>query len=1717
MPQFCGKKQPHHGLGGPCQVSVARDHLAVNIIEINRLLSGLAGLLPAPYTLPEMRRRLFSSARLAVAAGALASAGPSSWAADFVQTGWQGGAVAGSTGTASVGAATFDSQDGNLLNLSTGVRALQGVSRVWTQSDDGTALTGFNRAGSVFSSATVLGTGNAASLHMVLQETVTVKGLLPQPRGDATAVYHPPSGVIYLLGGHIVGAIGPSSDVFKYTATSNSLVQTANRLIFPRDGIPADYNPAINKIVAKGGDVSASGDTQAWDPVLDQAVILDSGFHNGFPAGFGPGINFPTDNKLYIIGGANGDFGPRSQIGRYDAPGDTINVVAVLPSSRAFLSGAYHPGTNKMYVFGGQTLTANLDEIAEFDPVTLSTRVMAARLPSPRRKTAAVYFPPTGRIMIFGGTNDTQAFDDIVEFDPVLDTATVRPIKLPTARGGMAAAYAASNGRVYLFGASSGPASGYDQILEYKAISSGTYVSSIFDTANLSDLGTISWSSSVPSGATLGVSVRAGTTPAPGATWSNAGQLAVVANGASMAAFGPARYVQYSATFTTVNVSTAAAFHDISLAYAQTPTSATLISTAFDTGFNSSRLKKILWQGTFPAGTTAQFQIRTASDSGSGFPATWSSFLGPAGTTDSYLNPGGSETINVSHRDAVNDRWFQFRLVLGSSNTANAATISTVTVSYEFDPPAPTGVTLTPDSSTQLTLQWTDASPNEDTFVLSSGTASGPTNTGASVTTADKPGTGGTQTAALSGLIPNTTYYARLRARVLPPDDLFSAYSTEASTVTFADPPTGAQASGVFQSSLTLSWSGGANPGGTRYEVSLSTDGFLTHFSTPVAFAAGLTATTTGLTGLTSGTTYHLRVRARNSAGVPTAFTLVVTTPTAPAGIAAPTGLALGISSISWTWTNAGAAASYRLRRPATGAIVAVTTAPFFIDTGLATNATSALRVEPFTATASGGLSPSATVYTAAEVPVPSAIFLSSGSIYVSWNTGTNPVAFTIYEVSASTDNFAINFSTPVPLPTGTTASSAVISGLPPGTTFWFRVRAANGDAVLTGFSVSAATRTLPGVVTGLAGSPAGVSSVTWTWSATAGPTVTSYRVFRASNSALLGISTGTSFVDMNLATNTAYGIAVAAHDGSQLGALAAPATSFSLAAPPATVVVTGVFFSSAALAWGVNTNPAGTVFEVQRSTDNTSFSPAGSVISATHVVAGLTGPSTHYFRVRALNGGSVPTAFAATVSTFVFGTPPSPPVGLAAASAGALRIRLEWGPSPSTSVVRYNLYFDSGTGTIDYSAPLSTFTASATTFLSAPLSAGVTYRFGLRAQDGLGQEERNTSVQASAVALASLAGVRAVIRAPAGGLKLAGDRLTVMAELVQGAPAGVREVRFQFKASTASVWTDIVPMTAHANPDASAPYYVHWNVGNLAASDHDLRAVAVDSAGTPDGAPASVTVRVDPADFDLREFAVAGGRIQKEQKIFNSVANTLSAADAGSALVTKVTIPAGALAAATGTVTVINNSAAVPGDGTAVHSAGVAVEISLSGGQTALAGGNLAVLTFNYADADDNGVLDGTSIRTDSLVIHSYDPTSAKWRKEAATTLDAVGRTVSATTSHFSFFGAFVPAHADLASLRVYPNPFKPNNASADDGTPYSPGSPNSGIIFDNLPDQVTIKIFTVSAQLVREISSGASGGRVQWDVKNDRGADVASGGYFAVINSPGQKAVVKRLGILR
>jgi len=174
------------------------------------------------------------------------------------------------------------------------------------------------------------------------------------------------------------------------------------------------------------------------------------------------------------------------------------------------------------------------------------------------------------------------------------------------------------------------------------------------------------------------------------------------------------------------------------------------------------------------------------------------------------------------------------------------------------------------------------------------------------------------------------------------------------------------------------------------------------------------------------------------------------------------------------------------------------------------------------------------------------------------------------------------------------------------------------------------------------------------------------------------------------------------------------------------------------------------------------------------------------------------------------------------------------------------------------------------------------------------------------------------------------------------------------------------------------------------------------------------------------------------------------------------------------------------------------------------------------YSDSAHPGFVDGTSppVIVGTLQLYTIDETAGQWELVAGSWVDTVRKVVAGTVWHLSIFSAFGSASsvsADLSQARVYPVPYKPNGSNPDQGKPYSAGDDTSGIIFDQLPQSVTINIYNVSGQEVASFGSDNSAGKIQWDACNNSGHALATGLYLAVLKTPGQPSVTKKLLIIR
>jgi len=179
-----------------------------------------------------------------------------------------------------------------------------------------------------------------------------------------------------------------------------------------------------------------------------------------------------------------------------------------------------------------------------------------------------------------------------------------------------------------------------------------------------------------------------------------------------------------------------------------------------------------------------------------------------------------------------------------ASSTANSWTV----------PSAPTGLTATATSSTQIDLAWTDVSTGNQSYKVERSTDN--TNwteiaTGLSATATSYSAT---------GLTDGTLYYFRVRAANAARN---SDYSGTASATTSVAAPSSLTATATSSTQIDLAWTDNSSTE-TGFKVERSTDN--TNW-TEIAGALAANTTSYSATGLTASTLYYFRVRAYNAGG----------------------------------------------------------------------------------------------------------------------------------------------------------------------------------------------------------------------------------------------------------------------------------------------------------------------------------------------------------------------------------------------------------------------------------------------------------------------------------------------------------------------------------------------------------------------------------------------------------------------------------------------------------------------------------------------------------------------------------------------------------------------------------------------------------------------------------------------------------------------------------
>ncbi|MGV3722807.1 MAG: fibronectin type III domain-containing protein, partial [Actinomycetota bacterium] len=232
---------------------------------------------------------------------------------------------------------------------------------------------------------------------------------------------------------------------------------------------------------------------------------------------------------------------------------------------------------------------------------------------------------------------------------------------------------------------------------------------------------------------------------------------------------------------------------------------------------------------------------------------------------------------------------YRVRAVNGVSVSAPSATADGLTL-----PATPPALTVTPQSSTQVRLAWTDASSSPSAFKV------------------ERKSNGGYTEIALTNVgdvsytdasaSPNISYTYRIRATNASGDSEYSAQATGTTPPNPPSAPTGLSVTVVSQSALLLNWTD-ASSDETAFKIERSTDGV----SYIVVATADANSTGYLNNGLTANTTYWFRVKATNAGG-DSAASNTVSKSTLPNLPAAPSGLSVSVISqteLRLNWSDA--------------------------------------------------------------------------------------------------------------------------------------------------------------------------------------------------------------------------------------------------------------------------------------------------------------------------------------------------------------------------------------------------------------------------------------------------------------------------------------------------------------------------------------------------------------------------------------------------------------------------------------------------------------------------------------------------------------------------------------------------------------------------------------------------------------------------------------------
>jgi hypothetical protein len=608
------------------------------------------------------------------------------------------------------------------------------------------------------------------------------------------------------------------------------------------------------------------------------------------------------------------------------------------------------------------------------------------------------------------------------------------------------------------------------------------------------------------------------------------------------------------------------------------------------------------------------------------------------------------------------------------------------------------------NQATALTFSWT-SSAGAASYAFQISTVS----TFAS-TVSNKTGIAGTSN-ALSGLANNSTYYWRANATNSVGTSAWSGIWRFTTAIAVpAAPALSTPTNGAtgLATSLTLSWT--AVTGATTYAAQVST---ISTFATTVSSQTGLSVTSAAVAGLAGGATYYWRADAGNTAGT-SAWSSVwhfatKGVPVAPALASPSNGAANQATTLTVSWAASTGAATYA----AQVSTVSTFASTVVNQTGIAATSASVAGLAygktyywRANATNTVGTSAWSGIWSFATLATPAAPALSSpangatnqaAALTVSWTASSGAATYAVQVSTVST------FASTVAGQTALAATSAAVSGLSGGITFYWHANATNAAGTSAWSSVwSFATLAAPGIPalaaptngsTGQALAPA-LSWTTVTGAATYGCQVSTVSTF---------VNTLVSQTGLTAATATASGLTNSTKYYWRANAVNAAGTSawstvwnFTTLAPSAIVALSSPANAatneptSLTMSWGSGTGALSYTLQISTvSTFASTVSSQAGISATSKAVTGLTVSTRYYWHVNATTTSGAGT----WSSVWSFTTVPAAPAAptLSSPSNGA----------SYTANTAVTLSWGTVTGATSFTVQVSTVSTFATTAFS--------------------------------------------------------------------------------------------------------------------------------------------------------------------------------------------------------------------------------------------------------------------------------------------------------------------------------------------------------------------------------------------------------------------------------